>query len=437
MKWKNSSLYRTKINFNPENFSLRNLIYNYQPIIGADAVTLYLFFYSESTNGITSSLFLSHERIIKITNLIKEEISLALSKLELFSLIDLYYDSDDNRVIYVLKNPAGIDDMEEDFISEYLVKKIGPENAKINESFLSNKNIEKSLNNYSKKTSNSSILTNKSFRITKEKIQLSIDIDLNPLFRLMFNKNMLYTKWWNRKIEAQVKEAIVIYDLTFLDVYLLFESLLTKGQKVSSSNLFNYLKQTKANDDLWVDKFLKDKIINTKKFELLKTISPEQFINLRLKRPIKIGEDRIINQLKSEFNFSDEIINIILDFSIVKNNGNIVGRYILKISETIQRRKISSLREVVDFLRTIYLDVDESKSNKANQFYQFDDDTHDMDSSSQEKYVETENGETIEMISRLYGDDETDESEIKYLDDESTEEMDLNNLENIVKKYME
>ncbi len=412
MKWKTNSLYRVKTNFSNEKLSIMDLIYNYQPIIGSSATSLFLTLFAESKSGISDNLFLSHDRLIKITNQMKEELILSFSKLEMFSLLNIYFSEEENRVIYVLEEPQSIKHFEESFINDYLVKKIGLENYKINNAFSkSDASIESFGDQYRLETINQNISRNKSMKLTKEKLELNVSLDLSALFQILQAKDIDYIKWWNRDFESVVREAIVIYDLTFLDIYLIFESILQTQSSISINDFSSFIKRNFENDSVnWMEKVLKSKILNAKKSNLLKTISPEQFINLRLKRVVSISEKRLINNLRNLNHLEDEVINILLDYSIVKNSGNIVYAYLSKIADQINKNKITNTHDVFDFLR-------QSSANTSTDYYQIG-----------------EGDDTIEFVSELY-DDEEETTEFTMEVNKTDEE--INNIHKLVEEFID
>ena len=370
MKWNANDLYRSKLNFNYEQLSLRNLIYNYQPIIGSEAIALYLFLFTEATNSITSSLFLSQERILKMTSLSRDELVLIFSKLELLSLVEIFYNKPESRIIYVLNEPLQVDFLSEDFIKDYLINKIGMENIKINEAFLTVKSsLAKSFVNYTKKERKIIHINDHDLQPKKSSYELNVQVDLDELTNLLKQKSSTYDTWWDIELEKMVSESIIVYNLNLLDVYLHLETLLEETDKISPIAYFNRIKESKRNNELWIDYLLRDKNINNKKFNLLRNLSPQQFINLRLKRLTKNKEETLINNLKQNYHFSDEIINVLLDFSILKNNNFIVDNYILKIADSIQKHEIKDSSELIDYLRKSF-----SKRNKSqkNNYYQHD-----------------------------------------------------------------
>ncbi len=417
MKWNANDLYRSKLNFNYEQLSLRNLIYNYQPIIGSEAIALYLFLFTEATNSITSSLFLSQERILKMTSLSRDELVLIFSKLELLSLVEIFYNKPESRIIYVLNEPLQVDFLSEDFIKDYLINKIGMENIKINEAFLTAKSsLAKSFVNYTKKERKIIHINDHQLETKKTSYDLNVKVDLNELTKLLKQKSSTYDIWWNDDLAKMVSDSIVVYNLNLLDVYLHLENLLEENNTVNPIAYFNKIKESKRNNELWIDYLLRDKNINNKKFNLLRNLSPQQFINLRLKRLTKTKEENLISKLKVDYHFSDEIINVLLDFSILKNDSLIVDNYILKIADSIQKYEIKDSSELIDYLRKSF-SKRSKKNNQINKkdYYQHDPEQIDnlsINSSNDEATVE-ENFESINDESTNNFNEATTDIDIK------------------------
>ncbi len=426
MKWNVNDLYRSKLNFNYEQLSLRNLIYNYQPIIGSEAIALYLFLFTEATNSITSSLFLSQERILKMTALSRDELVLIFSKLELLSLVEIFYNKPESRIIYVLNEPLQVDFLSEDFIKDYLINKIGMENIKINEAFLTTKSsLAKSFVNYTKKERKIIHINDQQTQQKKASYDLNIKVDLSELIKLIKQKSSTYDTWWDADLEKMISDSIVVYNLNLLDVYLHLEDLLEANDKVNPILYFNKIKESKRNNELWIDYLLRDKNVNNKKFNLLRNLSPQQFINLRLKRLTKNKEEILINNLKTNYHFSDEIINVLLDFSILKNDYLIVDNYILKIADSIQKHEIKDSSELIDYLRKSF-----SKRSKAlkNNYYQHDADQ--ADSVSINNLIEDEASEQKSFINNQNINNEM-------LSTNNLKEQNMDDVDAMIKEFIE
>ena len=67
---------------------------------------------------------------------------------------------------------------------------------------------------------------------------------------------------------------------------------------------------------------------------------------------------------------SDEVINILLDFSIIQNKGSLVTEYVEKISASILKLEIIKAKEVIDFLKK----AQSASGNFSDVYYKDDKD---------------------------------------------------------------
>lgn len=87
------------------------------------------------------------------------------------------------------------------------------------------------------------------------------------------------------------------------------------------------------------------------KDEIIKNIEPKEFILKRTNRKASKKELEMIDFLLKK-GVSKEFINILIDFSFIKNNSLIVTNYIIKIAESIIKNNfIFTSEELKSFLR--------------------------------------------------------------------------------------
>ncbi len=369
MNWKIKHLYKTKLDYSPELFLMKNIVYNYQPLIGIRAISLYMFLFLEATNGITNVLFLPQSRILKLTNLSAEEMDLIISKLEFFNLLEIY-ENDEQNQIYLLKQPLDYDSLGEGFVTEFLINEIGTENDRINSTFLSNDFKKSIFNEYKRKTKSDAFLTKTSDKAEKKNsLKLNLKVDLSLLFKQLEQLGIFVDNFWNEELEQVVKQSILIYDLSFEEIALVIQELKNDNIFIDSLSFVDSVSKKKRQNYNWIDDFFKKKSLNFKKVSLLRTLSPQQYINLRLKRTITKEEEKLFMFLKNE-KLSDEVINILLDFSITQNQGKLITEYVKKISSSILKLKIIKAKEVLDFLRKT-----QSTSENFSDIYYINDNT--------------------------------------------------------------
>ncbi|RKX67247.1 MAG: hypothetical protein DRP42_00780 [Tenericutes bacterium] len=84
---------------------------------------------------------------------------------------------------------------------------------------------------------------------------------------------------------------------------------------------------------------------------VFKQLSVEDFMKLRLDREITPSETSLALLLRSQFSIKEEIVNILFDYSLMKNNYVVVANYIIKIAETLNEKNINTLDGVKNHLK--------------------------------------------------------------------------------------
>ena len=82
-----------------------------------------------------------------------------------------------------------------------------------------------------------------------------------------------------------------------------------------------------------------------------KLINSEQYLYSIFKKNISIFDRKIIGVLKEEYLLNDEVINVIIDFSLYKTNGKLNKKYIFKIARTFNGLNINSCELAIQHFR--------------------------------------------------------------------------------------
>lgn len=323
----------------------------YLPIVDIKAYSLYLFLFSEGQNSFSNLYFLSNQRMVDFLNLKIIDIEKSIKYLEFLNLIEVYKNKDKEEYIYLLKPPVGILSFEKNLkLKELLISKIGKENYDLN------------LRNYIFKIYNHNedfklISTNYQFDSNKE-VNINngaTKLDFFPLFSILEEAKINYRKFWNSELEEIIKDVIILYKLSLLDVLDIFKYMRKNTITINASNFYNAVKQ-KFNFKIQnLDKIIEsEKISLENKEKMLKNTNSIDFLNLILNRDVNKSDIKIISILKEKYNFSDYIINVLIDYSNIVNNGLIIANYIYSISDTLLELKISKDEDIINYLKTAY-----------------------------------------------------------------------------------
>ena len=85
-----------------------------------------------------------------------------------------------------------------------------------------------------------------------------------------------------------------------------------------------------------------------------RNINSEQYLSSIQKSPLSTKQKNLINQLRNMSHLSDEIINMITDFTLYKTKGKYNENYLKKIADTINCLSLSTLEEIYNHLSNAY-----------------------------------------------------------------------------------
>ena len=72
-------------------------------------------------------------------------------------------------------------------------------------------------------------------------------------------------------------------------------------------------------------------------------MEPHNFIKVRLGREATAEERKMISDLSKVSKLPNEFINLIIDYSAIKNDGLLSVNYVEKISKTVVDKKIDTM----------------------------------------------------------------------------------------------
>lgn len=354
-----NSKYKSKISF--DDYSLVNdiLISYYLPLIKPEALVLYQLLIIDSKNPMINSLFISIERIVSLINLSIDSIENAIIKLELVNLIEVFKDSD-NKIIFSLKRPMNPSEINESFqMLELLKSSIGNENLQI---------INKLFNSLKQKENFGFETTTKEINLSiKEEIpegSLNINFDFNSIKNILISRGINWSLFWSDNLEKKLLNFIIVYKITSFDIALEFIKEIDTG-KFSSENLIK-----RINDNFFQKRNIDSIILSGEKttenkLNFLSKFSVEDYFMYKLNRMPSPSEEEMITKLVNKYAFSNHQINILIDYSIIVNEGAINKNYIYKIAETSIKENIDTAEKLIQHLKVSYKMKKNNKKNKS------------------------------------------------------------------------
>lgn len=355
------SKYKVETNFDINAISNESLYYCYLPIIGNISLTLYNFFLIDSKNNLINSIFCPITRLFTNNNFLLDNLVDSINKLELINLIEVYLDNKTQNLIFKLKKPVeGEIFFSNHLLAKMLKSKIGVTDFKLTENFfkrtISKENFEKVTQEFSLYNVNDISDSN-----------LNINLNLDVLFNFFKKNKIEYDKFWNSDWENEIIDLVFFKNIAFSKIILIFQEL----YKFKKINIDDFKKIAVYFERSKIDSF--DNFINlnkqkNSKFNLLKNMSFENFIELRLSRKPTNDETLFLKKVSKKGLIDQGMINLLLDFSILKN-GFIVIKYLEKIINSIHLRNINTFDLLVTYLSEAFkssLSKEGVKSIKTN-----------------------------------------------------------------------
>ena len=354
--------YRAKISF--DNYSSVNdiLVSYYLPLIKADAFSLYNALMADARNTMINTLYINMDRIVSMVNISFEQLDKAITKLELVNLIEVFKENE-NELLFVLKKPLSPKEFNSSFqLSELFKSKSGNDNLEI-----SNKLFNSMKHNNGEGMVSVTQEANLNFSADGlYKGKLNVEFDFTNIKSILNARGIDYSSFWNKEIEKKFIDLIVVYRISSLDLGVEIITQVENGE----FHLEDLI--SKIQND-----FLKDKTIDSivdsgetttqVKLDYITSIGTRDYFVSRLNREPSNNEQEMISTLNTKYGFKDEIINILIDFSIIVNSGAVNKNYILKIADTLLKEGYITVNDVIKHLKVAYnLKKDDKTTNSLD-----------------------------------------------------------------------
>ncbi len=349
-KFNINNRYKTKLSFDYYPIPNDILNYYYLPLIGTDALGFYFFLITESKNFYTNEFFLKQERLVSMLNLTAEEIELAIKKLETIGLLKLYVDAKaKDKITYVLNEPLFPSNfIKNEKLSNLLRGKIGENNFYQNNHYFNNVKF--------KEGDDLNLLTTKceigDHQENHQLHGLQINYDFSVLFKILDSKNLDYESNWDDSFEEIIKDSILFYDLSTIDLVDIFENI-NKEYEITPLYFKKYLNDTRNKKNKNFDQLLvdQDDALNIKK-QMLDTKSPGDFFRIIIGREMTTSEKDFFKGLINDSNYNAGMINRLIDYCNLANKGVINLNFLKKISKTMIKHKIDTTSKLEKHLKT-------------------------------------------------------------------------------------
>ncbi|MBQ0045422.1 MAG: DnaD domain protein [Mycoplasma sp.] len=354
-----------------------NALYDlYLPVVGKTATSFYMILSNMVENNKDHNLTFNSDNICKQLNVSNEQLSVAKDKLEAIGLLSTFISTNnrkDNILILMVKSALAY----QDFIANpklktLLINQIGQTNVE----YLEYKNAPESQ-------------LQDAIEITRSFEQVFNGAELKNVHILDFEKlyqNIQKTTSLPLVIDENCKNIIQDvygkYRISLKDIeFVLYDSIndMDGFNKVNPNLLiqnFNRLVnkqvaaplQTVTRDfrlfTTGLDQEMEDKI-----YLDYKMCNPELYLSIIFKKALSSEEKQLIHILRTKFHLNDEIINVLVDFSLNKTNGKLNKKYITKAAHTVNGLGLTDAKQVVAHLKNANKEIKVSLEDKVDQYF--------------------------------------------------------------------
>ncbi len=354
-----------------------NALYDlYLPVVGQTATSFYVILSNYVENNKDQNLTFNSDAICKQLNVSNEQLSVAKDRLEAIGLLSTFLSTNnkkDNILIFVLKPALAY----QDFIANpklktLLINQVGPTNFE----YLEYKNAPESQ-------------LQDAIEITRTFDQVFNGNELKNVHILDFEKlyqNIQKTTSLPLVIDENCKNIIqdvyAKYQISLKDIeFVIYDSIndMDGFNKVNANLLiqnFNRLvnKQVTApvqtlNRDFRLFTTGLDKEMEDKIYLDYKMCNAELYLSIIFKKPLSSEEKQLVHILRNKFHLNDEIINVLVDFSLNKTNGKLNKKYLTKAAHTVNGLGLINAKQVVNHLKNANKEVKQSVEDKIDQYF--------------------------------------------------------------------
>ncbi len=338
------------------------LLYDlYSPIIGPEAINLYINLFHDSQKAIkTNNLTTFLKDFQDFCGLNQNKFDELRSKLEAIGLLVTYLqkkvNSDEVVYHFVLKEPLSFEQfIDNQKVKHLLVNAIGQLNYEKLEYMYMPSRIPTDSNNVS--STFEMVFNDKSIENVKnynfEKLYKNIAKNTSTVITLNNRSRQIIENYYENfnlsssEIEHAIYSCIVENSIGYeADPDLLQNKL---HEYVTSAKNITAITNLKLHRN--ASMFIKNLSSTDKQtiFDEYMNLNAEQYLSAIYKTPLISDELETINQLRNTYKLPDYLINLLVDFTIFKTNGKLNKTYITKIAKTINGLNLSTLNDVYNY----------------------------------------------------------------------------------------
>lgn len=352
--------------------SIKILYQLYQPIVGHDAIALYLTLYYEfeKQNLIFAS---THESLIELMNLNISKIQEERKILEGIGLIESYYYKDENKTNYryVLLPPKSADDFFNDILlTGLLVRSIGAKKTNQIANLYKLKKFEKEsfidvtesfVNAFHPNLDSSSFSAKIDYQNSYLKNRKNIDngFDTGSFLENVEKNYQIKNDFFNKNDLEQIAKISLLYGIEEeVMATIVAQSLINK--KID----FEMVKKLAINDKdfspirnakvIRSNDLIDGNSLLSKKINLMSTTAPFDYLKIKQNNgAVSPSDIKLIDDLNNKYGLNPKVINTLVDYVLENYENTLPRNLVLKIAGSLKRENIESCIDAMNYLYKI------------------------------------------------------------------------------------
>ncbi len=346
----------------------KNLLNLYEPIIGSNAVSLYLTLWSDLDKSETISVGFSHHHLMTLLKQNLEIIKKSRESLEAFGLLRTYFkEGSINEYIYELYSPLSA----AEFFSHPIFNIVLYNNIGKFEYDLLKKQYEKlivDLDGYIDITSK----INETYETTnsissfepKEKNTLMVEAEGEIDFDLLLEtipKSLLNERMLNKRTRTLINNLSFVYDIDTLKMCELLRMVIANKGMLDKDELRKVCRKYYQFDNGGLPTlvyrsqpdYLKSPIgDNSKRGRLIavfENTSPYDFLKSKYGSNPTARDLRLLETLLIDVELPPAVVNVLIDYVLKKNNNKLTTSFVETIAGQWKRAKLTTAKEAMEF----------------------------------------------------------------------------------------
>lgn len=347
-----------------------NLLYFYAPIIGPNAVYLYLLLWQDLDKNNESDYYLHHHLLCTLKCNSKNLLD-AREALEAVGLLKTYVKEENVLVyLYELYSPLSVSEfLAHPILNAVFYNNVGDEEyerivkkyAKKKVDYTGFTEITKKMDEVYKEVSFKESPSNIKEKVTGE-LRLTSKIDYD-LIVSSIPKNTLSEKAFNKKVRNLIDSLSFIYNLDTLkiiefirkslnefgmiDKNVLRETARKYYQLSSSGNLPTIVYRTQPE---FLKKAMGDTSLRGRTITMFENMSPYDFLKGKNKGANPTPKDlKLVESLLIDLELTPAVVNVLLDYCLRKNNNKLTNSYVETVAAQWKRADLKTAEEAMLF----------------------------------------------------------------------------------------